>query len=218
MLIKSNYKDYYDYVAHVYGGGDPVVKYIREKFPVPEDKISKGYIPTSFEVEVTSEITQLPGRYYYRDDPYSYKWLIIAGKYYLLRSKQVAYELAEPYQLYHSDDPKLMALYIGADGGKPLIELSRQLKAPVFMISDTRSYYGRQQSFHAQIEYNIPVLKDYGIPSIIPAEQMYQDISYFIGNVMHESPDTAPPVTISDKDRIVQHGFDLKKSFRHRVG
>src|SRR5574343_592719 len=29
MIIKTNYKDYYDYVAHIYGGGDPKIIYVR---------------------------------------------------------------------------------------------------------------------------------------------------------------------------------------------
>jgi kynurenine formamidase len=59
------------------------------------------------------------------------------------------------------------------------------------------------------------VLADLGLPRIYDAQQLYQDLSYFLGNQMHENPDTKPPVNISDKDRIAQHGFD-QQSFRHR--
>lgn len=66
------------------------------------------------------------------------------------------------------------------------------------------------------IEGKTPRLKDLGLSSLYPAEALYQDIAYFVGNVLHPSPDLAPPVFIADKDKIVQYGFDLKQSFRHR--
>ena len=47
---------------------------------------------------------------------------------------------------------------------------------------------------------------------------MYQEISYFIGNTMNESPDIKPPVEISNKDKISKAGFDLKNSFRKMKG
>jgi len=68
----------------------------------------------------------------------------------------------------------------------------------------------------AKIERKIPVLADYKFGAVREATQLYQDLSYFMGNTIHPSPDLAPPVQVSDKDRIVQHGFDLRQSFRHR--
>lgn len=34
--------------------------------------------------------------------------------------------------------------------------------------------------------------------------------------MMNESPDVNPPAEVSEQNRIEQHGFGLKKSFRHR--
>ncbi len=63
---------------------------------------------------------------------------------------------------------------------------------------------------------HVPILKDIGFNHVQSPEQTYQDISYYMANVLRENPDVVPPVKIADKDRIVQHGFDLKQSFRHR--
>jgi hypothetical protein len=38
-----------------------------------------------------------------------------------------------------------------------------------------------------------------------------------MGNLMHNTPDINPPAVLSEKERIVKAGFDLKQSFRHRT-
>lgn len=57
-----------------------------------------------------------------------------------------------------------------------------------------------------------------GLAKVYTPEQIYQDISYWVTNVLNTSPDVqpagAPPQT--DKEKIVAHGLDLKQSFRHR--
>jgi hypothetical protein len=61
----------------------------------------------------------------------------------------------------------------------------------------------------------LPRLGELGFAAIFSAEQAYQNLSYFVGNYLRDSADLNPPAAVSDRDRIVQHGFDLKKSFRH---
>jgi len=67
-----------------------------------------------------------------------------------------------------------------------------------------------------RVDENIPILGDIGLAAVYPAEQLYQDLSYFIVNTMKDSPDMAKPSSITDKEKISSHGFDLKMSFRHR--
>lgn len=55
-----------------------------------------------------------------------------------------------------------------------------------------------------------PKLSDYNFQRVFSAPQAFQEISMFLGNIA--APDNVP-VTVSDKDRIQQHGFD-KWSFR----
>jgi hypothetical protein len=55
------------------------------------------------------------------------------------------------------------------------------------------------------------------MPALIPATQMYQELSYFMGNTIKEHPDTEPPVEVSNNCKIINAGFDLKQSFRHRM-
>lgn len=68
-----------------------------------------------------------------------------------------------------------------------------------------------------QLEINLNVcLNDLGFAAIMTAEQCYQEIESYLVNVLRDNPDKIPPVQVSDKDKIGQHGFDLKQSFRHR--
>ena len=64
----------------------------------------------------------------------------------------------------------------------------------------------------------ISPFKDYydWVAGIMSAEQCYQEISHFLGNVLRENPDTKPPVQVDDKHKIIGAGFDTKTSFRHR--
>ena len=92
------------------------------------------------------------------------------------------------------------------------------MQAPVFEYSHIHSF-GNILTHGYNVVYNhykVPILSELGIPNIIPAEKIFQELSYFIGNIMKESPDIAPPVEIENDLRIEGHGFDLKQSFRHR--
>lgn len=53
-------------------------------------------------------------------------------------------------------------------------------------------------------------LADFSFARAMPPAQAYQELSMFLGNIA--APDNTP-ITISDKDRIQQHGFD-NMSFR----
>lgn len=85
-------------------------------------------------------------------------------------------------------------------------EWNKMIGTPVFMIDSINSYDGV-----ITINKNIPVLQDYGFASIIPAEQMYQNISMFITNELTEQMEMP---TMTDKEKIASHGFDNKTSFR----
>jgi len=221
VIIQSNFKDFYDYVAHLYGGGDPKIQYLRHRLrPINEF----GWSPaTEIDYPLKRSLHLLrPDRY----SPFEYKYLVIAGRYYLLAKS----ETGEYYVLNKDQHPKQLANLTKARYFREkvtyetlvncwdddLIGLSVALNAPVFVIEGYHYDY-RNRKTVLKIDSKIPILAELGIPALHSAEQIYQDIAYFIGNKMKESPDLKPPVNVSDKDRIVQHGFDLRQSFRHRV-
>lgn len=224
MKIKSRFKDYYDYVAHQYGGGDERIVYNRE--PLTDEQ-------TVVQVETSR---RLPVRYEFytpiRLDVLGCyrKYLAINGRYYMLIATRNEKGLVGPYQLwteenfghrlnevfkpsrYDSKVYKEWALGFGVES-EAVVNISRQIKQPVFLIDHFNGAVGTKSVY---IDRNIPILEHYGINHHIPPEQMYQEIAYYVSNKMVSSPDLVVHDNMTDQEKILQHGFDFKQSFRHR--
>ncbi len=213
MKIKSPFKDYYDHVEYLYSpeGGDTSIVYNRTKF---EGEFFL-YVPTN---KVKVDLSRMNTNFE------NAKWLVIMDKLYLVKYAFVngrwAYRLINKEDLRErgfystrrsTPDEKLEEhindWYRGVNGKTK--ELSKFIGAPVYLI-DHHDYRA------TRIDVNIPILDRIGIPSIISAEQMYQELSLYMANVLRTSPDNVPPVEVSDLVKIEKHGFDLKRSFRHR--
>lgn len=61
--------------------------------------------------------------------------------------------------------------------------------------------------------YTYPKLADVHFYKVMPPWEAYQELSMFLGNIA--APDRVP-VSIADRDRVQQHGFDMKYGFRTR--
>lgn len=202
MRIISKFKDYYDHVAYI-GGPDPRVIYERKPFDT--------------DLIVEHEVSRFP-YYWTKQGGYEFKWLVIAGRYWLLLRK--GWE-QKPFALLSEEEfPQFCSscydicmhgveYFLGRYDHR-LVTLSRAIRAPVFIINSINRKQGT-----LVVEKQIPKLSEYPITKLISAEQMFQYIAYFMGNTLNVSPDVAPPVEIADKYKIEQAGFDLKTSFRH---
>lgn len=84
---------------------------------------------------------------------------------------------------------------------KEFSAFASMMQAPIIYIS------GRGQAT------TYPRLADFQFYKVIQPWQAYQELSMFLGNIA--APDRVP-VTIADKDRVQQHGFDMKYGFRTR--
>lgn len=224
MIIKSNFKDFYDFVAYQYGT-DPKIVYNRVRLsPLIDNSYDTGIkIPSDVNIRDIPN-TRFDRNLSEKDVPA--KWLIIAGKYYLLVKSNNTY-LAH-WELYSKErHPYITGMFrenifgdridgCNISGGiqyDHLIELSRKHNAPVFCI--IRNIGNRKNPY--KIEGAIPILSNIiGAAAYFDPFILYQDISYFISNTMNINPDIVPPVEIGNNDKIVGHGFDLKQSFRHR--
>ena len=241
MKIKSNFKDYYDFVGHQYGGGDPMTTYVRDRIAPPKRFCASG---DAIESGVTVTVSRFPGILKTHSiGGYRCSVLACAGKGYLvvkkwpdlyaLRNARVPYTPdSEDRILSRTEHPDLVEViekgtriqsllnerartvedYLGVPS-EGFVEASRVLNAPVFMIEHVSA---ANNGVTLHVSGKIPVLANLGLSAQVPPEQMFQELAYFIGNVMRVSPDLAPPVVVAEKDRIVQHGFDLKTSFRTR--
>lgn len=125
-------------------------------------------------------------------------------------------------KIIKEDDPVLEILYSSYNifdkmfgknkyynnyGKECCLQFSIKNKLPVFLIrSDGR--------FKLTVDEYVPNLGELGFGGILSPEQCYQELSYFIGNVLCDSPDLKLPCEINNEERIIAAGFDLKNSFR----
>ena len=217
MKIKSRFRDYYDYVAHAYGGGDERVTYVREPF---KDRNTVAYSKSAFLIH----------DYSIKDFGVNVRYLIVNGRFYLMVSITGEDFLREPYRLlteenfgictdkvFGSWDLKKINWnkYFGVESDVAT-EISQQIKQPVFMVNSIE-WDRKTRTYKFNIDQNIPILQECGINRHIQPEQLYQETAYYISNKMVTSPDLVVVNSMSDKEKIVQHGFDTKQSFRHRM-
>jgi hypothetical protein len=191
-----------------YGGGDPSITYLR----VP----SKGDL-----IFVQTGLVRLP--YIFKNC--DFKWLMVMGIRYLLVRKHVDYipignfsilneidhkEVFDKLTIkrpYYSLGNRYIEHWVGAYTEAQL-RLTRKVGIPVFtfnLVNDT-----------VYVDPNVPILSDLNFHKFYSSEQMYQELAYFMGNTMKVSPDLSPPSKMTDKEKIMGHGFDIKQSFRHR--
>lgn len=224
MKIVSQFKDYYDHQAHLYGGGDPKIVYLRNRLKPLVQLGSMHYVEEMLYVDYPVKRDLRVLQTGLARDSIECKYLCVAGKYFLCMGNhelEVLDPIKHPIQFGHLTRKRYFSqvqtyeTLVGVED-PDLVGLSRAVGAPVFVI-EGYIYDWRTKKTRLTIRTEVPILGDLGLPAIYPAEQLYQDLSYFIGNKMKDSPDLQPPTVLSDKDRIVQHGFDLKKSFRHRL-
>lgn len=202
MKIKSKFKDYYDYISYQYGGGDEKCAY--ERSPVKEILYDVGRSRLLYRMQ--RAMNSSTGC----SDNISGRWVIVAGEAFLISNESFKHKFMLARQ--PSD---LIERYSWLFDSEVISERFKHTEftkwckivgAPVFTISSIYSKDGK-----IYVCENVPVLGDYGFASIIPAEQMYQNISMFITNELTEQMEMP---TMSDKEKIVSHGFDNKTSFR----
>jgi hypothetical protein len=221
MKIISKFKDYYDHISHIYGA-DPKIVYERPTFIRPEGgeyNIIFVELNGVFPIHLT----------YDGNDPYDYELLVICGRPFLVRQKKCDFKKPNenrPKEAMASNDAYLALTRkflmrefqrdFFEDGDySMLIELAHRLRQPVFLVKGIQSQRNEQKCYFS-VQNKVPVLADLGVPKLLEATRLYQDIAYFISNVINPSPDLDPPVKFSDSERLQQHGFDKKLSFRHR--
>lgn len=217
MKIISREKDYYDFLLGKYGS-DP-------KIILDRKKILENIVNYQSEFD-----------WRYLKENFSYRILVVCGKYYPLIAKRTATRTSE-FRLISVKDLKnktirwdlqqLLPVKTGwfakkefviktleslLDGiyQEKLVVLSKIIKSPIFVILN-------QQVNNTIIDIHVPNLSKIGsFSSIYPAETLFTDLAFFIGNVLNNSVDNVHLI-ISDKDKILKGGFDLKTSFRGRV-
>lgn len=219
MKIISKYKDYYDFVGYHYGQDEKIV-YNRKEL---------GNLIGVTECSNSTYHKYIPN---IRHDTNYYSWILICGRSYLLyrqapQSINQIGGMCEEWRIVPPESP-LMNMIIESKqwissigytdkeyyfGGltEAGIDVCREYKQPVLHIN------GRFKSNDILCVHNaIPNLGKLGFASVLDPHWLYQEISYFMGNIINESPDMQPRYQTSDKIKLESAGFDCVESFRHR--
>lgn len=218
MKIKSRFKDYYDYVAHAYGGGDQRVTYVRDRIPEESTMVT-------FQRDEIKHNLLLPEPGV-RLGKGTVTWLVVNGKVYTLFTERNEDHSNKPVKLltpenFGGREGELFQYYSlkwdkYQEFESPWAEaISRKIKQPVFVINDWRRGYSDGTTTFMIDDY-VPILQNLHFVQFFGPEQLYQEIAYYISNKMVDSPDLVVANNMTDKEKIVQHGFDYKQSFRHR--
>jgi hypothetical protein len=216
MKIFSKFKDYYDHISHIWGEDSRVV-YERHLL----NDFSQIYFNDDSKIEKEGDFDLDLRISIHRLHDYDFRWLIVCGKRFLLfrTSKYpktqiwTAYKNSTEVEKYLNllkgkrsrweVNPKKTPEYYMGEFSQKNLDFCIKHKSPVVVIENDR------------FTTDSPILGD--IPNFVsmyPADQIYQDISYFMLNQINGSPDIDPPVVLDDKFKIEYAGFDKKYSFR----
>jgi hypothetical protein len=247
MKIISDFKDYYDHVGHLYGQPDNKVTYVRRASLDTGNtpKRSKDDTIGQKSIKATPLDVQVPWlirthwEYWREGKEYQSSSLLVCGRIYpvVWRNKTVnslrpdipeleAIPPHIPEVLFSKDtvEDNYRWLYklnpietstIWDKGPEPLItDILKRLEQPV-LIAHSSYKYPEESTY---IYRSVPNLGKLGLSRYVPAEILYQEIEYWLMNILKESPDVQPtgkpPQT--NLEKIEAHGFDKRVSFRHR--
>ena len=223
MKIISKYKDYYDYLAGIYGE-DPIIVYVRDGVPLINDvNFFRTYLnPYKYPKEVTNRIGYFKdsfGRFNHDIPPmknktHKYLFLHLDGPVPLHRDYHGSlrtFYLVIGYYEYRFE----LDRYTNTDGmitddilfeKKRITKEQRQeSKAPIYIVA----HYTRDCVVPKSAIIENPILKDTFIRSYIPSENIWDAVCEYIG--LSKEIESRP---LTDKEKIIQHGFDKITSFR----
>jgi len=227
MLIISKHEDYYDYFTKIYGE-DPKMVLDRRSNSVSSFKFPE----TSKHFAAALKSVFRMSKDHYGRGPLTQrlKILVFCGRYYLLASpinsynfKIVRYgdrayktlKLSEfvPDINQHNHQLEFNKMHTGwerevdLNNNQAIEYVYSFVNQPYFIVDVVDAF-----SVYLSDEY--PILNDLGLSSIIEPYEAYKEIVQFISSMLTDSPDSDPPVELSNKDKIHKAGFDTVTSFR----
>jgi hypothetical protein len=227
MKIIGKYKDYYDYLVGIYGE-DPLLVYVRNGVPLTSNrtffshylnpyKYPKNVIEKHFYIkDAFGKITEFDKGIPFKKEQKThwYLWRFL-DEHHTKRLHKEHYGHIETFFLYVGYERYQFELDRYKEKNGTIVDdiefkkvrvedKDRECNAPIYIHMDATEC----KSVDKYIVN--PILKDTFISSIIPAEEIWDSLSEYIGLQKEVTP---RPLT--DKQKIEQHGFDNKTSFRN---
>lgn len=232
MIIDSKYKDYYDY-CKAFMGEDPLVRYERNceyefKFVnrginmFVTDLVLNRFFICGLIIDVLADVN-------------NNKLLMGKDIIDVFNEQKITYKDKRTYYIVPNSSKKIVSLILRASKSDKIFSREYVLTEPVTFDEYKQIFINNFNSANKNPKYhsmyrdwnNImdcpvviannrgafknPVLSDWKISSIIPAEEMYLKIT----NWLLERQDIAVIDQRTDVEKLTSHGFDKKTSFRH---
>lgn len=199
MKIISKFKDYYDYLQGIYGVDEKLVL-DRVKFrTLPYDPVDKT-VSTLHIGEWMVQGFWNKGEIYYGD-----------------QVEQFATTDKMPSWSMRAEQSKhFWFIRSGSKHGREYIPC---LKEPMNLEDKSPTWKEdypilmEEGPEHSKKYIKCPILKEYKVNKILPAERTWLILSEWLGKQITKKEPVVP--VGDDKVRIISAGFDLKKSFRH---
>ncbi len=208
MLIVDKNTDYYDHYSHIYGVDKQIVFDRRGSTLLTSDVLLTARYNTYLELQ----------QFFLLEVGYKQHLIEVSN----IKTKQ-SKQLGFGYPTVEKYDVKLLKTF---DEQKHLFEKELSL----LRIQDIRpfSFYYKKKNINNFIEgirlpdiriydktlTSLPILRDTFITKIIDAESIWKDLNVFISS---QKNDKNIDIVNSDKDKIVNHGFDTVTSFRNPI-
>lgn len=190
MKIISKWKDYYDYLQGKYGIDDLIV-YDRRGDEFIKHNFDTDHMVKSLEFHICNRVYtvhEYKGEFYHFYEDILRLDKILEEDY---KRTLLTYWSGKPSRW--SNEENYNQKYNGVS------TLNIQHRKPVLL----KTYYGLK----------LPLLSSYNFHKIIPPEDMFNQVYSFI-SWLKDNPEI--PNKQSDLEKLLSHGFDKKKSFRHR--
>lgn len=214
MLILDKRKDFYDYLAHIYGADDRVVYNRGSVLETHKIRVSENLVGILRDVQSMNGWRSAVGCHYFH-------FLVVLNKIFLIeKNPESTTHYPESYRLV--DLQNIHNIFGGSvwhgskyrefmeTGYYENDELATLTKKPVFHF---RASFGRDDKRIIQFVPTVPILQDIvGVSKHFTPIELYQGIEQFLGQEMESMPATNTPNNV----KIQAAGFDLKQSFRHR--
>lgn len=196
MKIIAKYKDYYDYLAGIYGIDDLLVYDRRDGANILPEYDSYFNYTIAFCGNLYNMVYHL-GKFYHTISDFEQLWNMIIND---RAAKSNAHLTFGVYGYMrrgkiHFPSPKVekKAMVLPTN-------INKKLREPILVKS---------------CKWVKPIsLQELGFAKVKSAHEVYTEMSNFLGWLVDNPP---LPDNQTDKEKVVSHGFDLKKSFRHRL-
>lgn len=190
MKIISKFKDYYDYLVGIYGVDEKLVL-DRTEFTSPSIELTENSKVRFYICGFIVEGLFKNGKFLYQDEliPYCKE-----------HNKRRFWWNSYMYEdFYHINDQYILKKPI-----KSKVDHNEKLKCPILKVEIMKKLFNDDNNFS-----KFPILKAYDFHKVFSAEEIWLMLSEWLGR---ERPIVNK---LTNNEKIITHGFDLKTSFRN---